>query len=641
MQSNLHGSMPIRGADHAAAKTRTLFPINTSPIGPETRRRLLRTAFIYGAVYLIALMSLFGLFGTSGDVFAAGLVFPGGGFLAMGQADAIWLAAGTGLLFVFAIGLWFATGNVLLAPLVWLGTASMAAMMYAHTPADPATLKALFAFGPALLLAGLSGLSIQSALGQKRRKRLNASLASLPVTSFRKPHTERPHKDELSLKDLQALRLLLDRALQPVDKFEGFEWLDQFQTAAIRYQINFISYALSLTQSLYLPACQAQFSDAQHRLQAKLEDHRVWGYWALENLWGNLRMSSDPVARDNIMYSGFVAAQMAYAANAGHSALQPLQCRKAGETKHEYTLGDMVSTLAAQYQTARYGLLPCEPNWIYPLCNAITASGMRAFDARNGTAHWQAVSARFRHYLETEFISAGGKFVPFRSSYTGLAAPQIGGAVMQAFPCFFLNATLPDLAERQWSALREDMAQKDWTSALWPVDVGNYRFSRASSFGATALAARELGDHDTANLLLERFDAACPRRHHAGVAHHKNASLWAHTNVYMARIGKADMLRNLVTGPAHQPERRPHISEAAYPDVLIAKAVETNGALELVLYPGRAKRSYALVLGGLVSGGRYHVCGQDERTCQADRFGRLSLDLPLSGRTALNIYRKE
>src|SRR5262249_41442767 len=116
---------------------------------------------------------------------------------------------------------------------------------------------------------------------------------------------------ELSPHDLKLMRFLLDRALQPVENFDGFEWLDQFQTAAIRYQLNFIGYALALAQATRLPALRGYRDEAQRRLIDKQTDHRVWRYWALENFWGNLRTDRDPVARENIMFTGFCATQIA------------------------------------------------------------------------------------------------------------------------------------------------------------------------------------------------------------------------------------------------------------------------------------------------------------------------------------------
>ena len=45
-------------------------------------------------------------------------------------------------------------------------------------------------------------------------------------------------------------------------------------------------------------------------ISPKKKAHRVWQYWGLENLWGNFSTNADPVARDNVMYSGWYAAQL-------------------------------------------------------------------------------------------------------------------------------------------------------------------------------------------------------------------------------------------------------------------------------------------------------------------------------------------
>ena len=261
------------------------------------------------------------------------------------------------------------------------------------------------------------------------------------------PAAPRTPRDEIAHKDLQRMRLLLDRALQPVDRFDGFEWIDQFQTAAVRYQINFMSYALSVAAHVYLPAFESYLATAQRNLVAKQLDHRVWRYWARENLWGNLSTNRDPIARDNIMYSGFLAAQIAFARSGvsicDYDAPATLRLDQPGPTPICYSLPEIVECLARQYAAAPYGLLACEPNWIYPLCNVMTASGIRAADVQYGTRHWDAIENAFRHHLQTDFTAADGRLMAFRSSLTGFGTPVPGGAILQSLPCLFLNTICP------------------------------------------------------------------------------------------------------------------------------------------------------------------------------------------------------
>lgn len=117
--------------------------------------------------------------------------------------------------------------------------------------------------------------------------------------------------------------------------FNGFERHDQFQTAALRYQVNFMAYALAVVREHHAPAAKACFADAQERLLHKIGDKRLWSYWRLENAWGNLRLGADPIPHQNIMYSGFTALQMALGGSDElhlHAANTPWACNAVGRS---------------------------------------------------------------------------------------------------------------------------------------------------------------------------------------------------------------------------------------------------------------------------------------------------------------------
>jgi hypothetical protein len=585
---------------------------------------------------------------------ALGIMFPGGGFLAWADPSnghalcAIALASGAVVLFAVAIVIWFATGNILLPLAAWSGTALAAAaasplLGQPDAGAWPVAVE-WTPMGAVILLAGASGtalaaqyrgLRIRRALGERLRRATRVTIRpGVPC-------------EEISLRQLQQMRLLLDRALQPVDRFDGFEWIDQFQTAAVRYQINFASYALAMAGHVHLPAFTGYLLTAQRNLAEKLLDHRIWGYWQRENLWGNLRVNPDPIPRDNIMLSGFLAAQLGYARAASglRDFDQPgsLGFVHPSGARYGYSLPSIVDLLVRQYRRAPYGLLACEPNWIYPLCNAITATAIRCSDAQRGTGHWDNLEPAFRRHLETEFITPTGRLVPFRSSLTGFAAPPVGGALMQAFPCFFLNATLPDIARRQWLLVWEALTPDRARRALWPIDIGNYRLSRALSYAAAAAAAMEMGDAEIGESLLEALDRVCPLEVAGGVAHRGNASLWAHALEMIARFGQANALQSLVAAPPHAScegaHRGPFIKAADYPDVLVAKARQRGGVLSAVLYPGKDAGFHVVTIGGLVRDQTYVVAiGADYRFV-ADANGEARLSLPIFGRTELRINR--
>jgi hypothetical protein len=579
----------------------------------------------YSAVCALSL--ILALHVAEARAFALGLVLPGAGFLHWagdGQSlVAMTAAASALLLFALALLTWFATGNVLLPPLAWIG----AAVAVAHPAWFGLQTDAVAPLWSMVLPLALpaAGAMMVAVMQWRRQARHVTPAPTLP------PAVPMSPRDEIALDDLKRLRVLLDRALQPADRFDGFEWRDQFQTAAVRYQINFTSYALSAARANHLPAATACLDEAQRRLIAKLGDKRVWGYWALENAWGNLRIGRDPVPRDNIMFSGFVGLQMALSGTGAALAL-----RDRGETWRRYALSEIADILAAQYQNKPSALLACEPNWIYPLCNLITACGVLAADNTDGRERWSGIAEHFRAGLLREMTTRSGDFVAFRSSLTGIAPPSPGGAVMQAFPCLFLNATYPDLAEEHWERLRRRLAARDWRRAFWPVDVGNYGFSRASSYAASAAAAVEMGDGETATALLARLEDECPSGTIDGVTHRERASLWAHALELMARLGRKDGLRTMVARATTEKPAGPSLIDAPYPDVLIARATSDGSSLDLVLHPGGTATSASITIAGLRPNHRYRAAPGDAPFL-ASEAGWAQLTVPLHGRTVLSV----
>jgi hypothetical protein len=257
-----------------------------------------------------------------------------------------------------------------------------------------------------------------------------------------------------------------------------------------------------------------------------------------------------------------------------------------------------------------------------------------------GQDRWQPHAARFRDRLEHEFIDLAGRFVPCRSDYTGLALPMIGGAPPQAMPCFFLNATFPDIAQRQWLLLRRHLLQDGGTGLdrrrFWRIDSGNYRYSRAAAFASTALAAVELGDREVAQACLDALEQECPARSDAGGYYRPDASVWAHAVEVFARNGETDGFRRLVEKP-RQDEQRMMLDGLAYPDVLVASATESDGMLRAVLYPGSKPGRHHVGFSGLIPDGRYACDGMEEADIVADGAGAARAHVLLAGRSEIRL----
>jgi Linalool dehydratase/isomerase len=594
---------------------------------PHFRKQQARCLGGYGAIVVASTIAgMSGQFSELTQAVMLGVGLPGAGFLHWASGDQVLLAIGCMLIallcFAASLVVWFATGNVLAPVVSWALLSWLASrpelVGLEHVPAPSAW---TFALAPALWgVLGLVWIKPTKALAPQ-------SISLATVRTWAAP-TELPI--ELSVEDLQRQRLLLDRALQPVKEFEGFEWRDQFQTAAVRYQVNFMAYALAIAQHRYTPAAEGYLAEAQQRLLVKIGDKRLWRYWQIENAWGRLRLGADPVPDQNIMYSGFTALQMALSGHDSDLVLHDKGCEW-----RRYSLDDMATLLERQYQASPYGLLACEPNWIYPLCNLITATGIKAADPRTRADRWQGIATSFRESLEREGTRVDGSFIAFRSALTGIAPPAPGGIVMQAFPCLFLNCLDPDLAQEHWHRVRGRLARQNWRRLFWPVDVGNYGFSRASSYAATAAAAVELGDAGIAQECLQRLEAECPSRCEGSVIHHDHASLWAHALELIARCGGQDGLRELAGHS--QRKSGPRLVKADYPDVLVARAHARGGILELVLYPGGSSAAPIIELGGLMPECHYHTGRSDQPFLRTDCAGRALVKVPLHGRTCLTI----
>jgi hypothetical protein len=285
-------------------------------------------------------------------------------------------------------------------------------------------------------------------------------------------------------------------------------------------------------------------------------------------------------------------------------------------------------------------LMACEPNWVYPLCNTMGATALLAHDAQHGQAKWPEHAPHFRQHLEAEFLDGMGRYVPCRSTYTGLALPTLGGVMPLAMPCYFLNALAPDLARRQWLLLRRqlfDRHERFRRRAFWPIDTGNYGLSRASAYAATALAANELGDERVYVACMEALEHECPSVCEGGVIHRDKASVWAHGVELMARAGGRGCFRGVIKHPLVA--QGPRLDDLRYPDVLVAAAHADAqaGSLHAVLYGGCGDGTQPVAVSGLRPHASYTVTGAHLHQVRADEWGKVHLLVPLAGRTCVTL----
>lgn len=571
-----------------------------------------------------------------------GLAFPGMGFsiLPLGPALMLW---GVSLcLMLGSLFLWFASGNIIAPAMAWATLALVPSVL-------PAMGSALIAAQwQAPIIISLSTVAFLAAF------LLHMGSENIKNRDTRKPSRCWPVQEsslepiELSPKNLARTRVLLDRALQPLDEFQGFEGRDQFQTAALRYQLQFAGYALAFVQHCATPAFKGYLHLAQSNLIEKSRNPKVWSYWKWQAFWGQFSPNRNPMARDNIMFTGFTASQMALFAGASgdehfcEDGAFTLIDKKA--VVYPASFQTMTTNLKEQYVTSRLGLIACEPNWVFPLCNAIGLVGLCRHLSHTKPFEWPCFAERMERLFQTEFQDRKGNFITCRSSHFGFAMPHIGGAATKALPSFFLNASLPRLAHSNWTQQRDEIFEacgedlKIKLGKIWPIDVGNYRLTRISGLASIAATARELGDTMAADALLQKLEELHPSTIEDGRFHRRHSSNWSHAMELIAHVGQVNSLQKIAI--AKPDFDAPHLADCPLEVAQVALARRTQNGLKIVLSPTGSDKQVKLCFAGLEADSNWHMQTAEETIyLQADAEGHIVCNVPLSQRIELEIIK--
>jgi hypothetical protein len=615
--------------------------------GPITRRRLWRSRMLHLVLCAVGLTPW--LLDLSPALQAAGwgLWLPGIGFVAAGGWVML-LFPVTLLLFALAFFAWFGSGMIIAPILVW-GLAAVAAGLVT----DGSTLPQAHLLIPAIT----AGWLVFSAM--QRRKRLSKQIQSRDernqylteeISEVRRVAVAAPPKEgrELAPDQLGMIRYLLDRALQPVGQLEGFDKIDQFQTSALRYQINMIGYGLSGAQRHYTPNFHGYLSEAQRRLFEQYCQRQIWGYWAWENAWGNFSLDKNPAAKDNIMLTGYININLLqYMNNTGDD-----RYTKPGSmnfiwnqnTHFPHDIHSINQSILDNFRRQEYCLYPCEPNWIYPACNLRGLLAVALYDTVFGTEYLPELLPAFRKHLEAEFINPDGLLVSLRSKHTGHALPfpvPPGGMAK------FLHPVFPDLAEVDYAIARRENVERDNGELRLKdmgkaIDFGNYQPGYGFVIDGVLSGAAELGDLDYVAAAKRELQEKIGRVDQKGVISWEASNL-ANAMLIESQLAFKDAWKDSVLSrPSDAELSGPILAEASYPEVLVAKAISHTGEdLELVLYPGRDNGAQTIGLERLQPGRSYCLQGAMLSTFAADAEGKATVSVPLNGRTALHVTPAE
>jgi hypothetical protein len=501
----------------------------------------------------------------------------------------------------------------------------------------------------ALIVRQVTRSRIRYTHAQERGVRINELLAGDTVPAQPRFGVQTPPRvPELSAEDLAHQRHLLELGLQPVDGFEGFSLTEQWQLAAVRYQVGDVQSALALGQYVHTPAFHGYMSLAQRNLLDKYMQPIVWRYWFYETLMGNLRWDPDPIARDNIMLSGYMDRYAGYYGSAtgdlryGEPGSFTFKWSKDKEYVYDHhSINDAVVRNFKRYD---FGLFPCEPNFVFTICNVRGMAGVKLHDTIFGTRHFDELYDAFRQGLETEFSEPDGAMHFIRTSRFGFNLwkhwPE---DIKRGGLATYLNGIMPDLAEREYQ-----LFQHSWGEDR--LEIPFKLTGRRSDFpGLNAGApiartegagAREMGDSALADKFIEAASYLKPTLEDGVLRYPYPIGVRARASaqLYENRVGRAGGHYDLINvGLPEAWATGPILEQAPYPHVLVASAYTDGESLDLVLRPSGPGGRHELQLARLKPQRSYRVTGAVERDVVADGEGAATITVDLDDRLPVTV----
>ena len=552
---------------------------------------------------------------------AAGLslVAPGGGFLYEGRpiVFALWIGV-----MAIAVVLWWGICAWWGVPLAWAVSALAAGLLVrgwrlfgrASTHWDWAV-PAVYAVVVAAVVVTLVRAELQFRAKRARIPAINEYLAAatLPIPS-------KPVPSPLPV-DHDLLRWAMSMALQPVERFRGFDWGEQFHgPTCLRYQLNFLGWALSLHAVNAVPNAPGSSEAALRSLIEKQTDLRVWRYWRTLNTIGNFDVNPDPIIRDNIMFNAYLADQInIYEAATGSDHFDTpgsLTFVWRDGRRFEYDHHSIAEAVARNFEANALGLYPCEPGWVFTWCNVMGAQALRGHDTLHGTGLWPRVEPRWRRGMTEEMLRPDGHFPHIRSKLVGLSfdTGEIPNNEYYLAGTNRLADVAPDLAVRgALLSFRGMDAQVEALRAKIHDGVLDHRIEarkERNTLIKTAVLdwtgvfglARALGAEDVAEAALRQMEAACatgkgwPERPLAGGAQTVAVHL-------MTRWGSPLDTSELAARGYRAPEG-PVLTGTTWPELLV----------ELARSPDGEQLDLRRLTPTTVGARRFHVCPPRRRT---------------------------
>ncbi|KAI8675328.1 Ldi domain-containing protein [Fusarium keratoplasticum] len=316
----------------------------------------------------------------------------------------------------------------------------------------------------------------------------------------------------------------------------GQEWLDGY-----RYQLATMTYAAGAAHYFRLPLLRSLFKSLFEQLISKMLLRDVWGYWYLASHSGTLvdpditelrKPWADPVAKENIMYSGHLLHMVSLYTmlfdddrynedGALEFDWMPIFWGM-GPEKFIYNRTSLQQAILKGMEGENWLGVCCESNSIFVVCNQFPMIGMRYNDVRDNTHIAPVVLETYEEAWKSKgmFQDDGliiDWFSPKQDRKTLAKDPGF-----TAWAAAFMNAWNPELAkvayDTAYDRVIEMMMPPNKSTA---AEASTPLISRAQSpsaqqpmtkpiLGYAAQMISELGDEATLDQYLRFVDEAYP-----------------------------------------------------------------------------------------------------------------------------------
>ncbi|KAM0361904.1 hypothetical protein ACHAO7_011742 [Fusarium culmorum] len=457
-----------------------------------------------------------------------------------------------------------------------------------------------------------------------RREERNAYLPSLlaDMESKQLSLSQADEDREIPEDLLKSLRWQLDLSFLDNDDWSAFDVIEQFQPAALRYQINEGIYTLAFANRFYTPSFRGSYlQEAQEKLIRKYCQEKTTNY--------------EPVLKDNIMLTGFylLALEFYRAATLDDKFTKDGALVLEIDKTHRYphSARTLAKALIDNWSRSLYCLYACEPNWIYPFCNLSGINALKCFDTNEGTDNVSGLIDRFRKGYIEEFTDLDGTSVPIKNHLIGFVIPGLIG-ICNELSCSALTASpMPDVSARAYAFAKKEVLTLDKNGDLTDIDClkladkmdpGRYKSSMVTFYAQALCAANSFGDVGVAKAIerLVEEDESLEKIEEGGIITYNNVSVNMRSQLLRAKLMFHNGWKRMIEEPMPDLLKEgPILSNAKYPEVLVAKARTHDGDdLELVLYPGTEKKPVELGLSQLRVSTEYTVNGENRFKADAD-----------------------